>query len=153
MFNLMHLSTYDIKLSDGPRLKTLDQVHAEGMVMQCLLPGDVSLCSKGHYHQAHRRMKLSMYFLFVTSSGRPSRLKQSSSFTRNPIPTLSSVVRVRRPTNLHRSYLRVAGPTVNCNYRHSLRPSDVRVELFSFHRYFSFHGFHALVGCDRAEER
>ena len=91
MFNLMHLSTYDIKLSDGPRLKTLDQVHAEGMFMQCLLPGDVSLCSKGHYHQAHRRMKLSMYFLFVTSSGRPSSLKQSSSFTRNPKPDYNTV--------------------------------------------------------------
>src|ERR1700678_3466123 len=44
----------------------------------------------------------SMSFLFVISFGQPSSLKQSSSFTRNPTPTLSSIV--RRPPNLRRRY-------------------------------------------------
>jgi hypothetical protein len=39
----------------------------------------------------------SMYFLFVISFGQPSSLEQISSFTRNPTPTLSSIV--RRPRN------------------------------------------------------
>ena len=39
----------------------------------------------------------SMYFHFVVSFEEPSSLKQSSSFTRNPTPTLSSIV--RRPPN------------------------------------------------------
>jgi hypothetical protein len=47
----------------------------------------------------------SVYFLFVISFGLPSYLKQSSSFTLNPTPILSSVV--RRPRNLRRSYPRV----------------------------------------------
>ncbi|KAI0283594.1 hypothetical protein BGY98DRAFT_911333 [Russula aff. rugulosa BPL654] len=39
----------------------------------------------------------SMYFLIVVSFEEPSSLKQNSSFTRNPTPTLSSIV--RRPPN------------------------------------------------------
>ena len=35
----------------------------------------------------------SMYFLFVMSSGKPSSLKQSSLFTRDPTPTLSTLLR------------------------------------------------------------
>jgi hypothetical protein len=47
----------------------------------------------------------SKYFLFVISFGQPSSLKQSSSFARNPTPTLSSIV--RGPRNFRRSYPRV----------------------------------------------
>ncbi|KAI0283616.1 hypothetical protein BGY98DRAFT_950717 [Russula aff. rugulosa BPL654] len=52
-----------------------------------------------------------MYFLFVISFGQPSSLKQSSSLTRNPTQTLSSIV--RRPPSLHRSYPRVTRLRVN----------------------------------------
>jgi hypothetical protein len=37
----------------------------EGGVMQWLLTGDVSLCLEGDYHQAYRRMNLSL-FTFLT---------------------------------------------------------------------------------------
>ena len=56
----------------------------------------------------------SMYYLFVVSFGQPSSLKHSSSFTRNPTPTLS--ILVRRLPNLRRSY-----PRVNHNSRHPFR--------------------------------
>jgi hypothetical protein len=45
-------------------------------------------------------------------------LKQSSSITRNPTSTLSSIV--GRPPNLHRSYPRVTQPRDNGNMGYSL---------------------------------
>ncbi|KAF8492381.1 hypothetical protein F5888DRAFT_1618986 [Russula emetica] len=75
----------------------------------------------------------SMYFLFVISFGQPSSLKQSSSFTRNPTPTLSSIV--RRPPNLRRRYPRVTRPRVNHNNQHFLcrtRMSTQNMVLFLF---------------------
>jgi hypothetical protein len=72
-------------------------------------------------------LDMSMYFLFVISFGQPSSLKQSSSarsFTRNPTPTLSSVV--RRPPNLRRSYLRVTQLSVNHNTGYSLHQMPER---------------------------
>jgi hypothetical protein len=57
------------------------------------------------------------YFLFVISFAQPSSLKQGSSFTRNPTPKLSSIV--RRPPNLRRSHPRVTRPRVNHGSRHS----------------------------------
>jgi hypothetical protein len=61
----------------------------------------------------------SMYFLFVISAGQTSSLKQSSSFTRNPTPTLS--ILVRRVPNLRRNHPWVSRPRVNHNSRHPLR--------------------------------
>ncbi|KAF8499888.1 hypothetical protein F5888DRAFT_1921693 [Russula emetica] len=60
----------------------------------------------------------SMYFLFVISFGQPSSLKQTSSFTRNPTPTLSSIA--RRPPNLRRRYPRITRPRVKHNTGYSL---------------------------------
>ncbi|KAN0116220.1 hypothetical protein V8E52_006045 [Russula decolorans] len=77
----------------------------------------------------------STYFLFVISFAQPSSLKQSYSFTRNPTPILSSIV--RRPTNLRRSYPRVTRPTVNRNIRHShhrTRMSTQNIVLLLFEK-------------------
>ena len=60
----------------------------------------------------------SMYFHFVISFRQPSSFKQSSSITRNPILTLSSIV--KRPPNFHGSYQRVTRPSMNHNTRYSL---------------------------------
>ncbi|KAF8499880.1 hypothetical protein F5888DRAFT_1611052 [Russula emetica] len=60
----------------------------------------------------------SMYFLFVILFGQPSSLNQSSSFTRNSTPTLSSIA--RRPPNFRRSYPRVSRPRINHNTGYSL---------------------------------
>jgi hypothetical protein len=59
-----------------------------------------------------------MYFLFVISFGKPSSLKQSSLFSRDPTPTLSTLL--RRPLNTCGSRQRVsrrarARPGVNHN--------------------------------------
>ena len=84
-----------------------------------VLGGGLSLGKKVDEAKLIHVLDTSMYFLFVTSFGQLSSLKQSSSFTRNPTPTLSSTV--RRPPNLRRSYPRVTRPRVNHNTRHSLR--------------------------------
>jgi hypothetical protein len=68
----------------------------------------------------------SMYFLFVVSFEEPSSLKQSSSFTRNPTPTLSSIM--KRPPNLRRGYPRVTRPRVNHNSRHCLRQTRMSTQ-------------------------
>ncbi|KAF8499852.1 hypothetical protein F5888DRAFT_1610700 [Russula emetica] len=71
----------------------------------------------------------SMYLLFVIPFGQSSRLNQSSSFTRNPTPILSSIV--RRPPNLRRSYPRVTRPRVNHNTGYSLHQMlERRMVLF-----------------------
>ncbi|KAF8499863.1 hypothetical protein F5888DRAFT_1611199 [Russula emetica] len=70
----------------------------------------------------------SMYFLFVILFGQPSSLKQSSSFTRNPTPILSGIV--RRPPNLRRSYPRVTRPRVNHNTGYYLYQMPERRTLF-----------------------
>ncbi|KAF8499857.1 hypothetical protein F5888DRAFT_1921663 [Russula emetica] len=73
----------------------------------------------------------SMYFLFVISFGQPSSLKQTSSFARNPTPTLSSIA--RRPPNLRRSYPRITRPMVKQNTGYSLHQMlEWRTVLFLF---------------------
>jgi Galactose oxidase, central domain len=68
-----------------------------------VLGGDLSAGAQVDEDEANliHVLDTSMYFLFVISFRRPSSLKQSSSFTRNPTPTLSSIA--RRPPNLRRS--------------------------------------------------
>jgi hypothetical protein len=70
----------------------------------------------------------SKHFLFVIPFGQSSSLKQSSSFTRNPTPILSGIV--RRPPNLRRSYPRVTRPRVNHNTGYSLYQMLERRTLF-----------------------
>jgi hypothetical protein len=71
----------------------------------------------------------SMYFFFVVAFGQPSSLKQSSSITRTPTPTLSSTV--RRQPNLRRSYPQVTRPRVNYNTRYYLHQKlERRTVLF-----------------------
>ncbi|KAF8492379.1 hypothetical protein F5888DRAFT_910078 [Russula emetica] len=71
----------------------------------------------------------SMYFLFVIPFGQSSSLNQSFSFTRNPTPILSSIV--RRLSNLRRSYPRVTQPRINHNTRYCLHQMlEGRMVLF-----------------------
>jgi hypothetical protein len=70
-----------------------------------VLGGELSLGAQVDEAKLIHVLDMSMYFLFVISFGQPSSLKQSSPFTRNPTPTLSSIV--RGPPKLRRSYPRV----------------------------------------------
>jgi hypothetical protein len=81
--------------------------------------GDLSLGTHVDEAKLIHVLDTSVYFLFVISFGQPSSLKQSSSFTRNPTPTLSGIV--RRPPNLRRRYPQVVTqPRVNNNTGYSL---------------------------------
>jgi hypothetical protein len=88
-----------------------------------VLGGDLSAGAQVDEDEANliHILDTSMYFLFVISFGQPSSLKQSSSFTRNPTTTLSSVVRRPLTGNLRRSYPWVTRSRANHNSRHSLR--------------------------------
>ncbi|KAI0267590.1 hypothetical protein BGY98DRAFT_1023111 [Russula aff. rugulosa BPL654] len=107
----LNLSTMDLVSRHRSKSK-----RRYGHAMTC--DGTRIFCSEVDDAKPIHILDTSMYFLFVISFGQPSSLKQSSSFTRNPTPTLSSIV--RRPPNLRRSYPRVTRPRVNHNSRHSL---------------------------------
>ena len=81
-----------------------------------LLGGELSPGTRADKAKLIHVLDTSMYFFFVISFGQPSSLKQSSSFTRNPTPTLSSMM--RRSTNLRRSHPRVTRPEDNHISRH-----------------------------------
>jgi hypothetical protein len=93
-----------------------------------VLGGDLSPGAQMDEAKLIHVLDTSKHFLFVISFGQPSSLNQSSSYTRNPTPTLSGIV--RRPPNLRRSYPRVTRPRVNHNTGHSFYQMLERRTLF-----------------------